>query len=79
MRSSPSTKASVIRAVPIGASVTVKRKVDEDWYEVGYRTDEGFMMSKYLVEKVEDGETLTELKNKLKEALLLLDKLEAQK
>lgn len=79
MRSSPSTKASVIRAVPIGASVTVKRKVDEDWYEVEYRTDEGFMMSRYLVEKGEDGETLTELKNKLKEALLLLDKLEAQK
>lgn len=79
MRLSPSTKGTIVRAVPIGANVTVKRKVDDDWYEVVYRTNEGFMMSKYLVEKVEDSVTLTELKNKLKEALLLLDKLEAQK
>lgn len=55
MRKEPRTSAALVERIPIGDQVTV-RSEDGDWSKCTWKTKNGYIMSRYLVDEMPGGE-----------------------
>ena len=65
----------IIDSIPQGAIAEILQ-TDGEWSEVIINGQTGWMMSKFLVSSTEKKSDLSELKEKLRDILQILDKLE---
>ena len=76
LRAQPNTSAQVIQRIPLTTEVEFIEAVSTDWYKIKYKSQEGYIMKKFLTDgtsKVSKND-LQRIYNSLAETLALIKK-----